>query len=429
MAPKWQWKLIISLAVVFLMSACTSGESEKTTTTEDNATTTTIDGSSSTSTSQQGQEAKLVVWIDEARAPIIESAAINFEAAYGAVVEIEMMPFREIRGAVMSAISAGEGPDVFIDSNEGTGALVEAGIIAPLELEGREAEFLQVAIDAFSYEGDVYGVPFVIEAVGLFYNKDFVQEPPADFAALRSICDDLGYPTGDGVPCLAIPFGEPLHQFPFLAGFGGYVFGFEDGAYNVADVGLDSSGAVEGAAFLENLYQDGYADAAVDYSAMADLFNQGAVPFMWTGPWQGEAVDAAGINYGVATLPRMDGNPPRPFVGSQGFFLNELSERAELAMSFLLDHIATTEAMVQLSEVTKRPPALRSALDEVAGDTTMAAFAESGIGGLPFPNLPEMDAVWEPLTDAFAVLGQGFDDPAAVMARAADLVRSELGAG
>jgi maltose-binding protein MalE len=275
----------------------------------------------------------------------------------------------------------------------------------------------------------VYGVPFVFEAVGLFYNKDLVPVPPADFDALRATCDDLGYPTGDGVPCLAIPVGEPLHLFPFIAGFGGYIFGFENRIYQIADVGLDSSGAIEGATFLAGLYRDRYLSDEIDYIAMADLFNQGVVPFMWTGPWQVEAVDTEGVNYGVVKLPVLDGHAPRPFVGSQGFFVSALSEKTELAMSFLLDHLAVTDTMVQLSAATNRPPALRSALDEVAGNPTMGAFAESGIGGLPLPNIGEMDAVWEPLSSALAALGQSTDDPAAIMAEAAGVVRSTLGAG
>ena len=200
-----------------LLTACTS-KSNQTTTLPD-STTTAVDPS--TSTTRAAEDEKLVVWVDEARAPVVEVAAEAFEAATGTTVEIEARPFFEIRGAATEAIPAGQGPDLFIDSNEGTGALVEAGLIAPLDLGRRESEFLSVAIDAFSYEGDVYALHFVIEAVGLFFNQDLVREPPADFATLRAVCDDLGFPTTDGVPCLAIPAGEPLHQFPFVAGFGG----------------------------------------------------------------------------------------------------------------------------------------------------------------------------------------------------------------
>jgi maltose-binding protein MalE len=302
-------------------------------------------------------------------------------------------------------------------------------MISPLGLRSREGEFFEVAVDAFTYEGDLFGVPFAMEAVGLFYNKALVSEPPVSFAALRSLCDDLGFPTEEGPPCLAIPAGEPLHQFPFIGGFGGYLFGFENGAFDVADVGLDSVGAVEGATFLSRLYQDGYADGEVDYSTMADLFNQGLVPFMWTGPWQIVQVDAAGIDYGVAGLPLMEGNAARPLVGVQGFFLNSFSENQVLAETFLLDYVATTEAVLQLSEAIYRVPTLRSALNEITDDPNLAAFAESGIGGLPLPNVPELETVWGPLGEALKAIGRGADDPAAEMATAAEAVRSVLGGG
>jgi len=429
MAPKWQWKIMVGVALVMVMTACTSGSGGTTTVTEDSTTTTPGAGGSSTSTSQPAQVTKLVVWADETRAPVIEAAGKLYEADSGIVVEVEVMPFLEIRGAVLSAVPAGQGPDLFIDSNEGTGVLAQAGIIAPLDLQGRESEFVPVAIDALAYDGNVYAVPFLTEALGLFYNKDLVQQPPADFDTLRAVCDSLGFPTADGVPCLAIPANEPRHQFPFISGFGGYVFGFGDRAYDVTDVGIGSSEAIAGATFLNNLYRDGYADSAVDYSVMADLFNQGAVPFMWTGPWQVEAVDAAGINYGVAKLPTMSGNPPRPLVGSQGFFLNALTEKSEAALSFLFDYVATTDSMAELAAVTNRPPALLSALGEVGDNPNMLAFAESGSDGLPLPNIPEMEAVWGPLADAIAALDQGNGDPAAIMGTADGLVRAAVGAG
>ncbi len=430
MAPEWLRRIGIGVASIVVMTACTSGGEATTTVTEDtSASTTTLPDGASTSTSLPVEDIELLVWVDEARAPALEAAAQRFEAASGIVVEVEVMPFLEIRSAVLNAVPAGQGPDLFIDANEGTGELVAAGIVAPMNLAGREEDFAAVALDGFTYGGTRYGLPFVTDSLGLFYNKDLVQQPPGDFEALRAACDGLGFPTAEGLPCLALPVGEPRHQIPFIAGFGGYVFGFENGTYDLTDVGLGSSQAIAGATFLADLYRDGYADPAVDYSVMADLFNQGAVPFMWTGPWQVEAVDAAGINYGVAKLPSMGGNEARPLVGSQGFFLNAVTEKSEPAMTFLLEYVATTETMVQLSAVTNRPPALLSALSDPGVNANTVAFAESGSGGLPLPNIPEMDSVWAPLTEAFTALAQGTGDPAAIMATADGIVRASVGAG
>lgn len=427
MASKWQQRAVVGMASVMLVTACTSN-SDRTTTVTGETTVTTFPGGSSPG-STQVQETTLVVWADEARGPVIEAAGERFEAASGISVEVAMMSFREIRGAVMDAVPAGEGPDLFIDSNEGTGALVEAGVVAPLDLAIRESEFVPVALNAFAYGGDFYAMPFVTEAVGLFYNKDLVAQPPADFEALRNACDGLGLPSTGGSPCLAIPAGEPLHQFPFLAGFGGYVFGFGDRSYDLTDVGLGTPEAIAGATFLNDLYRDGIAGGAVDYSTMADLFNQGAVPFMWTGPWQIEAVNAAGINYGIAGLPGMSGQPARPLVGSQGFFLNAMSEIPETAMSLLLDYIAAPETMVQLAVATNRSPAVLSGLAEGSIDSNLAAFGESAASGVPLPNVPEMETVWGLLTEAFAALSGATGDPAAIMEKAERSVREALGSG
>ena len=433
MVLKWPWKMMVGLVLMFalVVAACDNGNDpvQDTTSTSTAAQTTTTTGAGDTTTTEPGPTGSLLVWADEIRAPVVEAAAEVFKSETGVEVTVEVLGIGDILNDVKNAAPAGEGPDVFIGTHDWTGELVRAGVISPIAIRSRVDEFFPVAIDALTYEGDVFGVPYAIEAVGLFYNKALIAEPPADFDTLRSVCDEMGYPTGDGVPCLVMPFGEPLHQFPFIASFGGYVFGFRDGTYDVTDVGLDSPGAIEGATFLSRLYQDGYADSGVDYSVMADLFNQGAVPFMWTGPWQLESVDAAGIDYGVAQLPVMDGNAPRPFTRVEGFFLNSFSENAALAQSFLLDYIATTETMVQLSEATNRPPALRSALDEVAANPVRAAFAESGIGGLPFPNIPELEGAWDLLGEAFVAIGQGSGDPAATMANAAELVRAGLDAG
>lgn len=430
MVPKWRSKPVIGLflALALVMTACDRGEDvvpDTSTTVTSGQTTTTV----TSLTTEPGPTGSLLVWADGTLAPVVEAAAQTFTSETGAEVSVEILAYGELRDEVVAAAPAGAGPDIFIGSHDWTGELVRAGVISSLGLRSREGEFFEVAVDAFTYEGDLFGVPFAMEAVGLFYNKALVSEPPVSFAALRSLCDDLGFPTEEGPPCLAIPAGEPLHQFPFIGGFGGYLFGFENGAFDVADVGLDSVGAVEGATFLSRLYQDGYADGEVDYSTMTDLFNQGLVPFMWTGPWQIVQVDAAGIDYGVAGLPLMEGNAARPLVGVQGFFLNSFSENQVLAETFLLDYVATTETVLQLSEAIYRVPTLRSALNEITDDPNLAAFAESGIGGLPLPNVPELETVWGPLAEALKAIGRGADDPAAEMATAAEAVRSTLGAG
>jgi maltose-binding protein MalE len=419
------------LAFVLVSAGCDGGEDvvpdTSTTTTTAQETTTTVP--ETTTTTAPGPTGSIVVWSDESRAPGIEAAAATMTAETGAEVTVEVVGFPEILSSVLTAAPAGEGPDLFIGSHHWTGELVQAGVVSPIVYDNRHDEFFPVAVDAFTYDGDVYGVPFSMEAVALFYNRALVSDPPGTFSALRQACDALGFPTDEGVPCLALPAGEPNHQFPFISGYGGYLFGVENGTLDASDVGFDSAGAIEGATFLSLLYTDGYASGAVDYPTMADLFNQGSVPFMWTGPWQSESATAAGIDYGITTLPLMEGNTPRPVVGFQGFFQNSFSENVALAETFLLDYLATTASVVELSGSTYRPPAMQDAVAQISSDPNLVAFTESAQSGIPLPNVPGLESAWSVFTEAFLALSQGAEDPGAVMETAADSVRSALGTG
>jgi maltose-binding protein MalE len=428
---RWVGKVGLLFTLALWGAACAGGEDvvpdTSTTTTGPQGTSTTV--SDTSTTTEPGPTGTLVVWVDSVRAPVVEAAAQTMTTETGAEVTVEVVGFNEIASRVLTAAPAGEGPDLFVAAHESTGELVRAGIVSPVGFEDRHGEFFQVAIDAFTYEGEVYAVPFTMEAVGLYHNKALAPDPPATFAALRETCDALGLTADDGVPCLAIPVGEPLHQFPFIGGYGGYVFGFQNGVFDTSDIGLDSAAAKEGATFLSRLYADGYADPGVDYTVMADLFNQGTVPFMWTGPWQIESVDAAGIDYGVVGLPAMEGNVPRPFVGVQGFYRNSFSENTTLAETFLLDYLATTANAAEMAVSTYRPPAMQSAVDQISNDSILVAFAESAGSGIPLPNVPEMASTWSALSEAFMALSQGAEDPGEVMSAAADSVRSALGSG
>lgn len=406
---KKNWTLAVAVIAVFsLIAAACGGTATTTTTTAAPATTqATTTTTAATTTTEAAPAATLLIWADDTRTPVVQAAAEQFTKDTGVEVQVELVGFGDIRDNVKNAAPAGEGPDLFIGAHDWTGELAQAGVVAPIDLQGREGDFFPVAIDAFSYNGELYGLPYAIEAIGLIYNKDLVPEPPTTFAELRQDCADLGLPNDEVPACLGLPAGDAYHNFPFLSAFGGYIFKFEGGKYDPTDVGLDNPGAIQGAEFLDKLFRDGITSGTVDYGTMADLFNQGKIPFMWTGPWQITSVKDAGINYGVTKLPLMEGNTPHPFVGVQGFFLNAFSENTVLAQTFLLDYIATTDTMVKLYEVGDRPPALISAYDEVSSNPDVQAFGASAADGFPMPNIPEMSSVWGALGDAVSVIANG----------------------
>ncbi len=332
----------------------------------------------------------LVVFVDEVRAPVVAAIGADAEAATGVAVVVEGMRFDEIRAAV-----AARRPDVFLGSDTWTRELVDDGLVAPLDLP--PADYLPLALEAFTVDGAQYALPFALEAIALYRNTDLAPEAPATIEELIATCDRLGAAVR---PCLAIPAGEAYHHYPFLASAGGYVFGHADGRYDVADAGLSSPGAVAGFEVLDRLVGGGTVDPAVDYGAMTDRFFNGEAAFMWTGPWELRGVQGAQVPYAVSSLPAIAGSPAVPAVGAQAFFVHAGSQQRDLAERFVLDHLGTPAAMAALQAVRPRVPAHRGALRAAAVDQDIQAFGDSAAGGELIPGVPRMDRAWEALGGA-----------------------------
>ncbi len=143
----------------------------------------------------------------------------------------------------------GEGPDIFISANDVLGGLVADGLVEPLDLTSVADDFAQGAIDAFTFGGLTYALPYATESVALIRNTDLVPEAPATFEELEEIALAL-VASGDAEIPLAVQAGggAPYHYFPLYSAFGGYVFGINaDGSFNFEDVGLASEAGLAAA--------------------------------------------------------------------------------------------------------------------------------------------------------------------------------------
>ncbi|MGB5167652.1 MAG: extracellular solute-binding protein [Acidimicrobiia bacterium] len=421
------------LALTLVAAACSSDDTgdESTTTTE--ATTTTTEASTTTTeaattTTTEAMEAiELVIWADEKRSPILESLAPKVLEETNVQLVIEPTVYDDLRGQVTTAAPAGEGPDIFIGGHDWVGEMAASGIAAPIDLGGRDSEWFPVALEAFNYNGQLYGMPYQSEAVALFYNTDLVPEPPTTLAELTAICDELT----DIDNCWAVPGGgdgaDAYHNYPFVSALGGYIFAFDaQTGYDTTDVGLDSDGAIEGVTVLEQLVADGYVKSVNGGDAQKQ-FEDGRAPFFLSGPWQLAGFNEKELPYAVAKLPTIDGQPMRPFLGAGGMFINQFSENTALAQAFLLDYIANEETMTALYEADPRNPVYVATFDAVAADNEIAGvFALSGADGSPMPNIPQMSGVWGPLGDQILLLRNQEIDATTAMTNAAEQVREAV---
>ncbi|MDQ7879539.1 maltose ABC transporter substrate-binding protein [Microbacterium sp. QXD-8] len=355
-------------------------------------------GGDSNSGDDSESAGEITVWVDADRAAVLEDAAKDFTADTGVKVKLVQKEFGEIRDQFVQQVPTGKGPDIAVGAHDWLGTLVTNGVVAPVELGDAASDYEKVAIDAWSYDGKVYGVPYAIENIALLRNTDLAPEAPTSYDDMiaKGTAAGTEYKFLVGLDPEAA---DPYHLYPFQTSFGAPVFGTNaDGSYNADDLQIGNEG---GQAFATWLGSQGATGTGVFNSNISgDLarenFVAGKAPFYLTGPWNVPAAEEAGLNLAVDPIPSAGGQAAQPFAGVQGFFLSSESENSLAATEFLVNYIGSEEVQTALYEVGGRTPALTAAYDAaVAGDPITAGFGAVGADAVPMPSIPEMGSVWE----------------------------------
>jgi arabinogalactan oligomer / maltooligosaccharide transport system substrate-binding protein len=362
--------------------------------------------------------ATLKIWADDTRTPILLELADDFRAEYNVELVVEDLGrVQDIRTPMITAAPAGEGPDIFVGVHDWLGALVESGLVAPIDLGDKQDEFVPLALEAFTYtDGQLYGVPYATENLGFFYNTDLVTEPPTTWDEVLEVGRTL---KEEGKVQYAFAMaGGGYENLPILTAKGGYIFGQDaDGKWNPDDVGLDSEGMIAGVTYLTEAAKEGLIPETADYETAHQLFETGQVPFLMAGPWALDRIRASGVPYAVTSFP----DEGAPFLGVQGFMVNAFSENILLAQTFLTEYVATEEVMQKLYETGLRPSAFNSVLDKTE-DPDLLAMGQI-TNAVPMPNIPEMGSVWSAWNNGITLAVTGEQEPEAAMTDAANQVR------
>lgn len=368
-----------------------------------------------------GDGAELVIWTDAEREAAITAAAKAFEEETGAKVTLVQKNFEDLRNDFIAQVPTGEGPDITVGAHDWLGALVAAGVVDTIDLGDKASEFEQVALDAMTYDGQLYAMPYSLETIALVQNVDLVgAEAPATWDDMiakgvaagteRPFVINTGGETGDGYT-----------MYGLQTSFGAPVFVQDDTGSYTSEVGM---GGAPGEAFASWLGANGssgtgYISTTVDYDINNELFASGKAPYTIQGPWAISAFE--GINVAVNPIPSAGGEPAAPFVGVQGFYLSSKSKNALLAQEFLVNYLGTEDAQRALYEADPRIPAWSTLADEVSSDPITAGFVASAQSGVPMPSIPEMGSVWDLWNAAQAQIINGADPVSTWNTMVADL--------
>lgn len=362
----------------------------------------------------------LLIWADEITAPTLADLGDDFADEYGVEVIVQQIPFNDIRGQFVQTAPTGEGPDILVGAHDWLGELVTNGLLTPVDVSLVSENLNENAVDAFTYAGEVYGLPYAVDNVAFFRNVDLVPEAPATWDEVREISEQLAE---DDIYGYVIQHRDPWHSYSVMSAFGGYVFGFE-GGYDPCDVGLDSQGTIDAYTFLGNLAADGLMPLSLTQEPMWSLFTEGEAAMMLTGSWALETLRASDINFEISAAPEGPGGPARPFLSARGFMVSSFAEDPILAQTFLTEFVAQDDVQQDLFDAEKRPPAW---LNVEIDDEAVAAFTEAAANGAPQPNIPEMGAVWDSWSNEMELCLTNPAECAAEAELAASQVRTAIG--
>jgi maltose/maltodextrin transport system substrate-binding protein len=361
----------------------------------------------STAVAPAFEDGKLVIWTGAQRDKAqLEAASKAFTDDFGVPVTIEVVD-PDLPGKFQQAAATGDGPDIVLWAHDRFGEWAKGGLIEPVTPSAEWTDgILGSAMDAVSFDGRIWGYPMSVEAVHLIYNKDIIATPPASFDEV------MAYKPPEGVTTIMWDYNSVYFTMPLMAAGGGYAFKKVDGVYDGKHTGVNTPGAIAGAEVLDKLIKTGVMPAGVDYGVMDGAMKTGEVAMVLNGPWVWGDLDKAGINFGVAPIPTVNGNPSPPFLGVQALAINAASPNKDIAAEYVENYLATDEGLA----IWNANNALGALADKSAAaaqnDPRVTAMLDVAAIGVPMPSNPEMGAFWSAMQPALTNITTGAQSPA-----------------
>jgi arabinogalactan oligomer / maltooligosaccharide transport system substrate-binding protein len=400
----------------------------------DDAKETASDNENKQTTSEDGmpeKPEKLVVWEDTKKGVALEPAIKAFEEKYGIKVEYkEVEMATKQRDQLRLDGPAGTGPDVITVPHDQIGQLVTEGLIQEIKVEQEVLNrFTESSIQAQMYDGKLYGLPKATETPVFIYNKKLMDKAPETMDELYEFAK--GFTKGEQYGFLAL-WDNFYFAHGVIGGMGGYVFNNDGGKLDPSNLGLNNDGAVKGTEYIQKWYKEGLFPKGIigenGGSAMDGLFNEGKVASVMNGPWAFQAMKEAGIDIGVAPLPKLpNGEPMKTFMGVKGWHVSSFSKHPEWATK-LIEFITNEENAKLRFELTQEIPPVKSLINDpvIAENEGAKAVAIQSQYAVPMPNIPEMAEVWAPMATALQLVANQKEEPKKALDEAVKTIQTNI---
>ena len=374
-------------------------------------------GGNKEESSAETDSGSVVIWTNlENEAETLKEYAEKWEAETGNKVEVIHKPadIQQFAQAVKSA----DGPDgIYGIANDQLANYIDAGLVQEVPEEVyKDEDYVAAAVQACYAEGKRYGVPVAVETNALFYNTDKIKELPATWEELLEVAKEQG-----GIQFEASSI---YYDLGFLRAYDSYIFKYEDGNYDVEDIGLGKEEAIKAYTFINQLASDyQFITSDITSDTAKSNFQNGVTAFYIGGPWDIDGLNSAGTPFAVAPMPQLNGKNFVTPVGTQVGFVSSKSDSQDIVWEFY-QYLMENSAQ-DLYAAGGRIPAQLAAQEAIEKDEATESFITQISYGEPLPTASEMGQVWTPFADNMKLMFNGQVTPE----QAAEYIETQVAEG
>ena len=297
-------------------------------------------------------------------------------------IENNFVPFAQYLPTLEAMIAGEELPDVFFGHVKA--AELGRGGLSVNYSEIMDEEFLSQFYPGptrqFTFDGNVYAVPWTAQMFGIFVNPAIMEEVGVEMPEtwdelieMAPAINDAGYiPLAWGNSAMNVC---PDFVLPLITQYGGDVYALDD--LSDPDVSWDSEAVVNALALLQDLAENNVfmpGINGVSEAQGAQIWYQGRAAMFYGGSWYpgiigNEAPEELAESYYVAKNPALtaDGVHWSGNGSGEGWVVKADSPNTELALEFV-QYVLSPEIYAQHITATQNMPSMDAGLDFVENE-------------------------------------------------------------
>jgi len=436
-----KWGLwIVGLILVLMVTACGGGASTTGgTSSEPKGTAATGNEAAADPAAQPAGEEELLpeegavlkVWDSGDQKEFIEDRAAAFEKEYGVKIEFSELGADKAMSQMVTDGPAGVGADVFTGLHDQVGQGQASGILMPNDWfeEETRADNSELAVNALTYDGILYGYPKSVETTAVFYNKDLIDEVPADWDGVKKFAETYNDQAANKY-AIMWEVANGYYAFPFFGGYGSYIFG-QDGT-DPTDIGLNNEQGIEAATFIQSLHDIlPLKTSDINGDIKKSLFGDDKLVMNVSGPWDVASLKESTPNLAVSLYPKLpNGKDMTPFSGIKAYYVSAYTKYPNAAKLWAR-FASSADSQQKNFEMTGALPSNKeaSASDVVKNDPISTVFLQQFEKSVPMPSIPAIAQYWSPMEAAISTIWNDGKDPKAAMDNMVSQMESNITTG